>query len=223
MARLVFIAGKSGSGKSTSLMTLDPQSTYILNADAHELPFKYQTNYNEKIGNYSQGSSIAGVKAALKAVHENKKFKILVVDTFTRIMTDYVMSKSFRAAPDGRKAWGKFAQDMYDLLDTINNGLRKDLIVYLLAHVDTYTSDSGIEMEKVSVLGQQLSKFIPESFSTVVLYTHVDVIPGQPPKFYFRTATSGVDTGKTPIGMFEKELIPNDLKVVTDTINSYYK
>lgn len=223
MARLIFIAGKSGSGKSTSLMGLDPKTTFILNSDAHELPFKYSGIYSQELGNYEEGSSIPIIKSVLARVHDNKHIKVLIIDTWTRVMTDYIMSKPFRSAIDGRKAWGKFSQDMYDLLDVINNSLRKDLIVYLLCHVETHENEAGITMERIVTHGQQLSKFIPESFSTIVLYTHIETLPGQRPKYYFRTTTSGLDTCKTPMGMFNDELIPNDLALVTDVINDYYK
>lgn len=224
MARLTYIAGKSGTGKSTSLMTLNPETTYILNADSHELPFAYTKKYNTTLGNYAEGSDLPTIKSTFKIVNSEKKFKILVIDTWSRVMTDYIMSKPFRAAPDGRKAWGKFAQDMYDLLNVINNGLREDLHVYLLCHVETHTSDtSGIEMERVSVHGKQLAAFVPESFSTVVLYSHVEVIPGQKPTYHFRTTTNGKDTCKSPIGMFTEETIPNDLQLVTNTIDNYYQ
>jgi deoxyadenosine/deoxycytidine kinase len=222
MARLIFIGGRTGTGKSTSLMTLDPSTTFILNADAHELPFRYSDKYNEKTGNYSEDSSISGIKKALTYVNDNKHITTMVIDTWSRVMTDYIMDRVFRTAVDGRKAWGKFSQDMYDLLDTINNVLRRDLIVFLNCHTDTYFSESGILLERIAVHGQQLSKFVPESFSTVVLYTQVESIPGQRPKYFFRTETSGYDTCKSPIGMFKEPLIPNDLNLVIKTINEYY-
>ena len=38
----------------------------------------------------------------------------------------------------------------------------------------------------------------------------------------FATRTNGADTVKSPIGMFEADEIDNDLKLVDDTIRSYY-
>lgn len=221
MARLVFIAGRSGTGKSTSLINLDPKTTFILNADNHELPFKYTDKYNVSLGNYLEDSSIAGIKESFRAVNENKAIKVMVIDTWSRVMTDYIMARSFRTAVDGRKAWGKFAQDMYDLLDTVNNLMRKDLTVFLICHTELST-ESGIPVEKIATHGQQITKFVPESFSTVVLYTSVETIPGQEPRYYFKTKTSGYDTCKTPIGMFEETTIPNDLNLVVETLNKYY-
>ena len=41
-------------------------------------------------------------------------------------------------------------------------------------------------------------------------------------RYIFRTQTDGLDVAKSPIGMFESEEIDNDLKLVDDTIRSYY-
>lgn len=222
MARLTYIGGRSGTGKSTSFRTLNPSTTFILNADSHELPFAYQKDYNDKAGNYAEGSSLAKIGEVFTLINNDTRFKVAIIDTWSRVMTDYIMSRKFRTAVDGRKAWGKFAQDMYDLLDTINNGLRKDLNVYLISHIDSVESEHGLRYESINVPGQQLAKMVPESFATVVLYTHVETLPGQRPTYHFRTNTEGLDTCKSPIGMFEEMLIPNDLNLVNDTINNFY-
>ena len=40
MANVVLIMGKSGSGKSSSIKTLDPKETVIFNVLKKKLPFK---------------------------------------------------------------------------------------------------------------------------------------------------------------------------------------
>lgn len=40
MARVICIAGESGSGKTTSMRNLDPQSTYYIDADKRGFPGK---------------------------------------------------------------------------------------------------------------------------------------------------------------------------------------
>ena len=40
--------------------------------------------------------------------------------------------------------------------------------------------------------------------------------------YFFTTQNSGADTVKSPIGMFEKNEIPNDLKLVDETIRNFY-
>ena len=41
-------------------------------------------------------------------------------------------------------------------------------------------------------------------------------------KYYFSTENNGTDTVKTPMEMFDSELIENDLAAVDATIKSYY-
>jgi hypothetical protein len=74
---------------------------------------------------------------------------------------------------------------------------------------------------KVMMLTKQLEKFAPESFSSIVLYGEIDVQPGEN-RHVFRTKSSGNDTCKTPIDMFEEEFIDNDLTIVNKAIKDYY-
>jgi hypothetical protein len=229
MGKLVFIVGKSGMGKSTSLRNLDPGSTVILNTDQKPLPFKkFGEKYSEDKKNYRKTSDIKAVLSTISKVNEKMPHvKTVVVDTWSRIMTDHVMSKGFRSAK-GFEKWGKFSAAMYDLMNLINDETRDDLHVYLFAHPETHYDEAGFPMERVAVQGKQLEKFVPESFSSIVLYCEVKSAPGQPNEHIFRTMSSGSDTCKTPMGMFEDEdgnpveSIPNDLTLVDEAINAYY-
>ena len=229
MGKLVFIVGKSGMGKSTSLRSLNPDETFIMNTDQKPLPFKkFESKYSEEKGNYKKSSSIDEVINTLKDVHKNKPHvKTFIIDTWSRIMTDHIMSKAFRTGK-GFEKWGKFSGAMYDLMNIINDKVRDDLNVYLFAHPETHYDEAGFPMERVAVQGKQLEKFVPESFSSIVLYCEVKTAPGQPNEHVFRTRTSGNDTCKTPLEMFVDEdenpleTIPNDLVLVDEAINAYY-
>ena len=229
MGKLVFIVGKSGMGKSTSVRSLNPDETFIMNTDQKPLPFKkFESKYSEEKGNYKKSSSIDEVISTLKDVHKNKPHvKTFIIDTWSRIMTDHIMSKAFRTGK-GFEKWGKFSGAMYDLMNIINDKVRDDLNVYLFAHPETHYDEAGFPMERVAVQGKQLEKFVPESFSSIVLYCEVKTAPGQPNEHVFRTRTSGNDTCKTPLEMFVDEdenpleTIPNDLVLVDKAINAYY-
>ena len=41
-------------------------------------------------------------------------------------------------------------------------------------------------------------------------------------KYFFSTHNNGQDTVKSPMDMFSSDLIPNDLKMVDDTIREYW-
>jgi hypothetical protein len=69
--------------------------------------------------------------------------------------------------------------------------------------------------------GKKLEKYSLESFSTIVFYTDVKQVPGKPNIHSFRTMNAN-DTCKTPMEMFESDLIPNDLVEVNKAIREYY-
>ncbi len=64
--------------------------------------------------------------------------------------------------------------------------------------------------------------YILDGVSTIVLYSEIVKTPGQPNRHVFRTVSSGNDTCKTPLEMFEEDLIDNDLVNVNNTIREYY-
>jgi hypothetical protein len=222
MAQLIYLVGKSGMGKSTSLRNLNPDETVIINTDQKALPFKdFSSKYSEEKRNYRKTSDINIVISTLQKVNTLPNVKTVVIDTWSRIMTDTVMSQSFRAEK-GFDKWSKMAAAQYDLINTVNDVMRDDIIVYLIAHPETHYDDSGFSSERIGVQGKMLERFVPESFSTIVLYSEIVKTPGQPNRHVFRTVSSGNDTCKTPLEMFEEDLIDNDLVDVNNTIREYY-
>jgi len=222
MGQLVFLVGKSGMGKSTSGRNLNSDETLWLNADQKALPFKkFKEKYNEKKGNYFKSSDVNEIIGQIKEAHKNPKIKTIIVDTWSRVMTDAIMSPQFRASK-GFEKWTRMSGGQYDLINIINEKLRDDIIVYLFAHPEVHHDEDGYSRERIVVQGKQLEKQVPESFSTIVLYADIKKIPGKPNHHIFRTVNSGTDTCKTPIGMFEEDEIDNDLVVVNDAIRDYY-
>lgn len=224
MSRLTFIVGSSGQGKSTSARTLNPETTIYINTDKKDLPFKgWQSLYSETKKNYRAITTHAELLDTLEYANKNPKIKTVVLDTWNREMIDFTFSKDFRATPDGRKAWLNFGLSQYELLHSIPTKYREDLNFYFLCHMETAKNDYGILYERIAAPGNMITDLKPESFASVVLYTQVEPIPGQKPKYWFRTVSNGVDSCKTPDGMFEEILIPNDLELVDKTLREYYK
>jgi len=222
MAQLVFIIGKSGMGKSTSLRNLNPDETAIFNSDQKALPFKqFALKYNEEKGNYFKTSNIDEIVKTLKPINKKPEIKNIIIDTISHIMTDHIMSTDFRATK-GFDKWGIFAGKIYDLINIINEKLRDDIIVYVFAHPETNIDEFGGISERIAVQGKQLEKMGPESFSSIVLYAEIKKVHGEPNKHLFRTKSSGNDTCKTPMEMFETEHIENDLVLVNKAIREYF-
>jgi ABC-type dipeptide/oligopeptide/nickel transport system ATPase subunit len=222
MAHLVFLVGKSGMGKSTSFRNLNSEETMIINTDQKALPFKqFSQNYNEEKKNYRKTSDVNLVLSTLQKANNRENIKTVIVDTWSRIMTDAIMNPGFRAEK-GFDKWGKMAAAQYDLINYINDSMRDDVIVYLVAHPETHYDEAGFPSERIGVQGKMLEKFVPESFSSIVLYTEIVKVPGQPNRHVFRTVSSGTDTCKTPMEMFPEKEIDNDLVLVNQAIREYY-
>lgn len=221
MAQLVFVVGKSGSGKSTSLRNLDENETVIVNSDQKALPFKnFKEKYNDTKNNYLKTNDISLVLGKLKECHKNPKVKTIIIDTLNRLATDYTNSPAFRAE-NGFTKWDRFAGGIYDLITIINDKLRDDLIVYIFCHPGVTIDESGFTSQKIMTPGKKLENLVLESFSTIVLYTTVIRNPGKENEYCFSTRCNN-DSAKTPMGMFEELLVPNDLVEINAKIREYY-
>ena len=78
------------------------------------------------------------------------------------------------------------------------------------------TDDQG--RERCKTIGKLLDeKITVEGLFTIVLKTQV-----KDGHYYFSTQNNGMDTVKSPIGMFEDSLTENDLKTIDLTIREYY-
>lgn len=200
MAVTVMIIGQSGSGKSTSLRNFGPNDAFVVNVSGKPMPFKNNGLKVWKSNNYP-----AITKALADAPHPS-----IVIDDATYLMTDEFMRMA------GVKGYDKFtdmACNFYNLVRTAA-ALPDNKIVYFLGHVETDVNGN----EKFKTIGKMLDeKICLEGMFTIVLKTVV-----QDGKYMFQTQSSGHDTAKSPIGMFDKTLIDNDLKEVDNAIRNYY-
>lgn len=201
----VLIIGDSGTGKTTSLRNFQPGEIAIINVAKKPLPFRsalkpYNTN------NYKDVK-----KAALQAV-KNHGIKSIAIDDIQYLMTDEFMRRSSEIG------YGKYT-DMaasYNSLFDLAPQLPDDVILYLMSHIER--DESGHETPRT--VGKLVrEKLCVEGKVTITLHTYVE--SGH---YYFRTHSSGEgDISKSPLGMFEQDLIDNDLKAVDQTIREYYK
>ena len=66
MSRAILVMGESGSGKTTSLRTLDPTTTFVIDADRKGLSWRgWRKNYNSANKNYFQTSSVPKITEVL--------------------------------------------------------------------------------------------------------------------------------------------------------------
>lgn len=196
--------GESGSGKSASLRNFAPNEISVFNVTSKPLPFKQGKTKIPKIDN----ATYTDIATAL--AKPNKR--AYMIDD-----AGYLLSfEMFKRANE--TGYGKFtdmAKNFFDMLDFINTQLPSDIIVYITMHTE---DDSEMHKVKVKTIGKMLDQNLKiEGLFSIVLRA-VQTEDG----YKFVTRDDMVSTAKSPIGMWEEDMIDNDLKAVDTTIREYY-
>lgn len=202
MAVSCMILGVSGTGKSASMRNCNKDKFALVNVAKKPLPFK------GKFTEVYQGDNYQSAKSFMKSC----RAKSIVIDD-----AQYLMGNEFmrRVTERGFDKFSEMAQNMWELLNFINQELPADKIVYLLGHIERDQDGN----EKFKTMGKLIDQCINvEGTCTIVLKTHV--ADGQ---YSFLTQNSGHDTVKSPIGMFPSYAIDNDLNYVDEKIRNYYE
>ena len=168
------------------------------------MPFKNELNVF-KSDNYKE----------IEAVLKRATAKSIIIDDAQYLMAFEYMH---RAKEKGFEKFTDIGSNFFNLTQTALS-LPDDKIVYFLSHIER-TKDGS---EKCKTIGNMLDEKITlEGLFTIVLKTVVTLDGSNQRQFCFATINNGSDTVKTPMGMFENALIPNDLKAVDTVIREYY-
>jgi len=208
MSELIIIIGESGTGKSTSLRNLNQEETIIVNVGGKRMPFKGgDKKFGKNILHTTNSNKVCGW---LQKMKDKKDIKNIIIDDFQFLGGfEYIA----RANEKGYEKFSQIAQSMFMPLHEATN-MRDDQKVFVLAHQEI--DERG--RAKIKTVGKMVDNAINlESLATIVLYTEV-----KDGEYLFRTHNTGSNTGKSPMGMFETDLIENDLQKVIDIINNYY-
>ena len=205
MGECVFVYGKSGSGKSRSLINFGEDEIFLVNTIGKRLPFRSKFKYEIKTDDFSK------IANGLRKMPT----KTAVIDDSGYLMTNAFM-RGHSAPKSGSSTFDLYndiADSFWSLITIIKNELPDDVIVYMIMHEDT--TDYG--ETKLRTIGKLLSeKVCIEGMSTVVLRCVV-----RDGKHLFLTQSDGSDISKSPEGMFDRE-IENDLKAVDTVIREYW-
>lgn len=213
MSNTVLVIGQSGSGKSTSLRNLDPKTTFIINVLDKPLPFRgFKKNYNATEKNYYSTNDWAKVVNCIERVNkERPDITTLVIDDW-----QYILSYEFirRASEKGFDKFSDLASHGWQTMNACTTGTRQTLTTFILAHSDMDTSGRS----KLKTIGKMLDEKITlEGLFTTVL--HSRIVDGE---YVFQTQDNGDYLAKSPMGMFEEFLIPNDLLTVKGAVENYF-
>ena len=197
----VMIFGESGSGKSTSLRNFKAGEVSVINVSKKPMPFKNNGIATVNTNDYQQ---ITGL--LLKS--QNKS---IVIDDATYLLVGEFMRSAKTA---GFQKFTDMALNFYGLVQLVIDKLPPEKIVYFLGHVDRDANGN----ERFKTIGKLLDEKVTlEGLFTIVLKTEV-----HDRHYTFATQTNGMDTVKSPMGMFEHLQIDNDLQVVDKKIREYY-
>nr|DAX50194.1 MAG TPA: hypothetical protein [Caudoviricetes sp.] len=215
MSTSLLILGNTGTGKSTSIETLNPETTFIIQCVNKELPFKgfkkkYPLKTKEQEGNRYITNSYKSIGGVLQYINSNEKIKTLIIDDITYLMTNEFVTTETK----GYDKFNDIAQNFYTLINKIKS-LREDLIVVLLGHEEV---DNNTGRSQIKTVGKLLNeKICIEGMFSIVLNTLVNS-----EGYHFQTQNNGYNTTKSPKEMFEL-LEPNDLQHIINKIEEYYK
>lgn len=200
MGIAVMLMGESGSGKSASMRNFTAKEIGVINVSGKPLPFRSDIK-TFKSDDYMQ----------IDQVLRKATSKSIIIDD-----AQYLMSYEFMRRSDetGFQKFTDIGKNFWSLVQLVIRELPEDVIVYFMCHTERDQDGN----EKAKTIGKLLDeKITVEGMFTIVLKTKVT--DGQ---YKFRTQTSGKDTVKSPIGMFDEQEIENDLKFVDTKIREYY-
>lgn len=200
MAQIVFVLGESGSGKSTSLRNLKADDVNVVSVTGKSLPLKTDIKVYHPKGGYND---------VIKAVH-SAKAPIVVIDD-----ANYLMS-NFEFATLSEAGYNKFSRNALGMVQVFQAIIEKDTdqIFYIMAHSEQ--NDDGKLRFKTT--GKMVSeKYNPAGITNTVVEAAYDE---QTDEFIFKVKPDGRGI-KTPLGMFEVDSIPNDLRILHDKIKEY--
>jgi hypothetical protein len=220
-SKLIAVIGPTGSGKSTSIRSLNPAETFIVNVASKELPFKGANKlYNEELKNYQEVDNALDILKTLKNISEKgKHIKHVILEDSNYIMGFNMVRK---ATETGYMKFSIMAKDMVSLL-TEARKLREDLKIFYFSHPEEIMDDGAIVSYKMKTAGKLLDQqIVLEGLFTVALYTHIDENKDGDTTYQFVTNRWKKYPAKSPQGMFDETKIPNDLKYVSEKIDEYY-
>lgn len=233
-SELIAIVGESGTGKTRSIVGLDPATTFMITISGKRPSFMgWKTKYipfdlATGKGNFFHAPEydllipnvVTKSRGLLKLISEDlKHIKNIVIDDYQYVMGFEFMERAYE------KGWDKFTEigrHAYDVIK-IAQALRSDLKIFVLCHEETVKRPNGGLQRKIKTIGDMIDKNVTlEGLFTFVFFTEVVKEVGKETStYYFVTQSDGSTTAKSVEGVFPTFRIQNDLGEVARAIDKY--
>ncbi len=220
----IMIIGEPGTGKTTSIRTLNPKTTLIVNLANKRLSFK-STDYSQlkfdKDGNYESGNitSVSGFDRIIKLLNwvQDKHFTEIILDDFQLSMSYEMFNRIKEKTFD---KWVDMGLGVKNVVEFINH-MPEHILVYMLTHSEVSYDLNGNKKTKAKTLGSLIDKNLTlEGMTTIALGTEV-IREGDIVQYNLITQNDGNTSFRSPLGMFDYR-IPNDLQYVSDKVREYH-
>ena len=221
----ILIAGKSGSGKSSSLRNLNRDTTWVVDLQNKVFPFPRPFKYHYHIPNDYRlandwGKILSQFREVMYLAANSADCSSIIVEDFTKF--DEALLEYQKTTQTG---WDVFGGHNKYVLERLNEFKFWPMPIVWICHdeiIEIETPDPNRPMRRaaVSVYGKKWEGLVEKEFE-VVLFTHQTVDRGKP-KYWFKTNNIAECSAKTPMGMFDELLIDNDLQMVFERMVEYY-
>lgn len=225
MAIFTGIIGDTGTGKSTSIRTLDPKKTVIISILRNKpLPFEGSSKmYNDENKNLFHTNNYGALKNLLENINKSAPhIEVVVIDDMRHLMTAEFFN---RALETGYTKFTQMAKNFQSMLELIQE-LRSDLIIYGMFHDEDVYNDKILVTKKIKLPGQLIEKeYAPLEVMSIALWCKPEITKDKVNYRFItnRTIVDGIEIpAKSPMGLFSELFIPNDLQIITDRIKEYF-
>lgn len=235
MAKILVLA-PSGFGKSTSIgqipelgiTGLKPEETFLISVTSKPLPFKGSgTAYPICApGDLKSGRRVITDDA--KAIAEiflalvGSPHKNIVWDDSNYVMQNWYMANALAKGWDAPKQIGFMMGRIFDAIEKLDAAGKN---VIILAHGDSVPGPDGRIYMKYKSTGKMVDEYLTVEGKvdvTLIGISRYDATDKKAVKEFLTNENEMYSSAKSPIGMFDKQFIPNDLGLVVDKIAEYY-
>ena len=230
MGRVAIVA-PPGFGKTTSAIPfkspeltikgLDPKESVFMDVTGENLFPGYLANKSIKDGgNYIETNTYSKkIVQVLDYIGKNRQdVKNIIVDDLGHTMGFEKMANIKNKNFD---VWTDLAVNHISIINKIRelNRTRKDLHIYCMYH-----SEIGKDgLLKIKTAGAMIDNTVAlDGLFKIILYGEVKKDANGKVVYQFRTKGDGSSSCRSPLGMFDTDVIPNDLGIVKEAMDKFY-